>query len=65
MSERLRLRAKATLRRIQNIGFPSQFIPYKKERVNERLALFWQLLRLSKHPRRCGNTSTWRHGFIA
>lgn len=41
MSKRLRLRANATLRRIQNIRCPSQFIPYKKERVNERLALFW------------------------
>ena len=40
MSNRLRLWVDITLRQIPTLGFPTQFIPYKKERVNERLALF-------------------------
>ncbi len=40
MSKRLSLRVDITPRQIPIISFPLQFIPYKKERVNERLALF-------------------------
>lgn len=40
MSKRLRLWVNRIPRRVLIFCFPSQFIPYKKERVNERLALF-------------------------
>jgi hypothetical protein len=39
MSKRLRLWVNLTPRQFSIFCFPSQFIPYKKERVNERLAL--------------------------
>lgn len=39
MSKRLRLGVDLTLRQTPVFCFPSQFIPYKKERVNQRLAL--------------------------
>ena len=39
MSKRLRLGVDLTLRQSRIFCFPSQFIPYKKERVNQRLAL--------------------------
>jgi hypothetical protein len=39
MSKRLRLWVNLTPRQFPIFCFPSQFIPYKKERVNERLAL--------------------------
>jgi hypothetical protein len=39
MSKRLRFWVDLTPRQIPIFCFLSQFIPYKKERVNERLAL--------------------------
>lgn len=62
MSNRLRLWVDRTSGQIPILDCLLQFISYKKERVNERLALFLcqsqEGLRLSQHPRCRRNTSS-------